>query len=127
MCTYNCQYVTVLCKSGILNILQNFLDTNNILIQETATILLGDVVKVYASPSKTCAKGDKFGMTVRTSVMSQDFISRLIRMIVKPNQSTNLLKACFWCLSQYVNEIHLSGDDCMQILTAINIILNEPV
>lgn len=124
LCSYSSQYVAKLCKSGILNIIRTFLDTNDIHIQEIATILLGDVVKVYASPSKAYTKGDKFEMTVRASVMSQDFTSRLIRMIVKPNQAIHLLKACFLCMSQYSNEIHLSGNDCMQILSAINIILN---
>ena len=69
--------------------------------------MLGNIVKVYANPSKLCSKMDKFDSFIRTSVMSRDFISRLIRMIIIPNQAEHLLKACFWCLSQYTNEIQL--------------------
>lgn len=127
MCTYSSQYVTKLCKSGILNIIRTHLDKENTRIQEIATILLGDVVKLYASPSKAYTKGDKFDMTVRASVMSHDFISRLVRMIVKPDQSVQLQKACFWCLSQYNNEIQFSEDDCIQVLATINILLNGTV
>lgn len=127
MCTYNSQYATILCKSGILNIIRTFLEKEDVQIQEIATILLGDVVKLYASPSKAYTKGDKFDMTVRASVMSHDFISRLVRMIVKPDQSDQLEKACFWCLSLYNNEIQFSEDDCIQILATINILLNGPV
>ena len=127
MCTNSSQYVKRLCNSEILKIIRNLLDTSYTAIQEAATILLGNIVKVYANPSKLCSKMDKFDSFIRTSVMSRDFISRLIRMIVIPNQAKHLLKACFWCLSQYTNEIQLSGDDCMQILSAVNIILNETV
>ena len=48
-------------------------------------------------------------------------------MIVKPDQSVQLQKACFWCLSQYNNEIQFSEDDCIQVLATINILLNGTV
>ena len=127
MCSSNEQYIIKLCRFQILDIIKNLLNSDNININESATILLGHIVCEYVTPTKAFTKGDQFEISIRQSLLGPDFIPKLVQLISRACHSESLLKACFWCLSQYTSEINLSSDDCMAILYTINIVLNSTV
>ena len=94
-------------------------------VRENAVIFLTFIVQQYASPAKIFARSQQFENAIRQSLLRTDFVSILFHMISQPDLPRSLLTAVFSCLSQYTNEIGLSGDECMEILVATNTWLSK--
>ncbi|KAK8819900.1 hypothetical protein WA538_002003, partial [Blastocystis sp. DL] len=125
MCERNYQYVERLCRLGILDILKSYLLHENTTVRENAVIFLTFIVQQYASPAKIFARSQQFENAIRQSLLGTDFVFVLFHMVSQPDLPLSLLTAVFSCLSQYTNEISLSGDECMETLVATNMWLSE--
>lgn len=105
--------------------LKSYLLHEDMTVRETAVVFLTFIVQQYASPAKIFARSQQFENAVRQSLLRTDFVSILFHMISQPDLPRSLLTAIFSCLSQYTNEIALSGDECVEILVATNTWLSK--
>lgn len=127
MCSKNQQYTLKLCRSGILTAIKSILHQGNRNIIERALKLLSFIIKEFVGPMKAFTKVDQCENTIRQSLVGNDFIPKIVSILVNPESNESLLRYAFGCLSEYTCEITIPSIDRRRILITINRIINTTV
>lgn len=127
MCKNSQQYTSKLCRSRILNAIKSILHQSNSRITEHALILLSFIIKEYAGPTKAYTKVDQCEQTTRQSLIGNDFIPKIVSIVVDPESNESLLRYAYGCLSEYTCEITIPPNDRRRILITANRVLNTTV
>mgnify|MGYP000002459028 FL=1 len=120
MCSYSEKFIIKLCHIGIINIIKNFMDSDNTSILKESITLLSTVVWYFVGQSKQYPKTKQFEIEIQTILLEGSFIPRLLSLILDGNTPDSVFVICLHCFSQYPPQINLASTDTKRILSVLS-------